>query len=145
MRQMQRARVLRVLHLIDTEKARHARGRIIMISAEEAITQRGYFIGTCGEDGAPTYPMQFDFYKVSDGKVSGWIYWPTRGESRSKFKGTIDDNRLLITEHDLLKGSGIKVPVHYRGVLVGNAFTGCWYTKEKQTSFQAFTNLHIYK
>jgi len=125
----QRARVLRVLELINSDAAAAARRKHGLPLATESLKPGAVFAGVCGQDGYPSYPMHMTITQVKGDEVHGEFRWKTLRDSRSKFKGVLDDNRLTFTEYELISGGGIVIPVNYRAVFVGDMISGCWFSE----------------
>jgi hypothetical protein len=77
-----------------------------------------------GVDGA-RYPMIMHIDTYDGYGVSGTLHWPTLRDSRTRFRGTFNsDNEWEFVEYELLQGSGIVLPAHFKAKLTGETMIG---------------------
>eukprot|EP01098_Paradermamoeba_levis_P007128 TRINITY_DN2957_c0_g5_i2.p1 TRINITY_DN2957_c0_g5~~TRINITY_DN2957_c0_g5_i2.p1 ORF type:complete len:488 (+),score=180.22 TRINITY_DN2957_c0_g5_i2:103-1464(+) len=78
------------------------------------LKEKAEFKGECYQ----TFPFNLTITSRKDESVTGTIKWPSFGNTKTKFKGKIEnDNVLVFEEHDILEGDGVEVPVSYSGKL----------------------------
>lgn len=82
--------------------------------------------GRCFQMGYGFYPMIMTIDDRRGSEIYGILHWPTLGNSRTRFKGSIEGEELSLTEYELVEGTGVVVPTVYDGQLVGESISGTW-------------------
>lgn len=82
--------------------------------------------GKCSQVGYEPYPMIMQVNERKGSEISGILHWPTLQNSKTRFRGTVEGNRISFTEYELTEGGGIALPVIYGGQIIGEFMSGTW-------------------
>jgi len=88
--------------------------------------------GMCTQNGYGSYPMLLRIDGQNGPNISGVICWPgTPSNCKTKFRGQIENGRLIFTEYELIQGKDAVVPTEYEAVINGAVMEGTYSTKLK--------------
>jgi hypothetical protein len=92
--------------------------------------------GQCSQKGYKPYPMIMYVNERNGSEINGVLHWPTLRNSKTRFKGKIEDKHLTFTEYELIAGGGIAMPNLYEGEIIGNRIYGTWRYRRQTGTFQ---------
>ena len=88
--------------------------------------------GTCTQTGYGTYPMLLRIDEQNGVNISGVICWlSTSGDTKTRFRGSVENGRIVFTEYELIQGKGAVVPTEYEAMINGSVMDGTYSTKLK--------------
>ena len=102
--------------------------------------------GKCTQDGLGEYPMHMKMEVGPRGEVTGTIHWPKLNDSKTSFRGKIQNNRLNFTESELLSsgfgmdwltGKGVLLPCSYEAQVGAMRMSGTATHKNLTADFTA--------
>ncbi|MDR2196150.1 MAG: hypothetical protein LBE50_06060 [Gallionellaceae bacterium] len=91
-----------------------------------------------GEGTGPgaVWPVTMQVLERNSDQISGTLHWPTLGNSKTRFKGTVRGSEIVFTEYELIQGNGVAIPTAYRVSLTGQSMSGTWMFRNQSGSFR---------
>lgn len=91
--------------------------------------------GKCSQDGFEPYPMIMQIESRKGDEISGELRWPTLRNSKTRFRGVVENRRVSWVEYKLVEGGNIGFPTLYHAEIIGNALGGTWVYAEDSGTF----------
>jgi hypothetical protein len=89
--------------------------------------------GMYKEPGRDPYLVLFRIDVQNGNNISGVIYYPSF-ETKTKFRGSVENERIVFTEYELIQGKSAVVPVRYEAVINGSVMEGSYTYSNKMKS-----------
>jgi hypothetical protein len=112
-----------------------AGGTLEGLTASSGYTAHGLpsnWKGMCTQTGYAPYPMLLRIDEQNGSTISGVLCWLSNsGDCKTKFRGSVENGRIVFTEYEVIQGKGAVVPTEYEAVINGSVMEGTYSTRMK--------------